>query len=728
MSTPRAFVVFLSLSPLLASCFPRRDDTSLGDVSARQAVQYPSSPPMDHHDDYHGRRVRDPHRWLEDLDAPATRTWIEAQNKVTAGYLAAIPSRAAIRARLEDLWNFERYSPPARRGGKYFFTRNDGLQNQGVLYVLEDLAGEPRVLLDPNRLSADGTVALSKFEASPDGRWLAYGTSAAGSDWEEWRIRDVATGMDLPDQLRWIKFSVVSFRRDSTGFYYCRYAEPKEGEAYEGTNYFQRLFFHRLQTPQSEDVLVYQRTEEKEKDWGMEGRVTDDGRYLIITIRQGTDTRNRIYFQDLSTVDSPVLPLLDRFDASYEFVGNDGAVFWFLTDLEAPRGRIVAVDSGARGDGCRREVVPQTAETLMKATAVGGMFVAHYLKDACSAVRIHRTDGMLIREQDLPGIGTATGLEGSMSHPETFFSFATFTMPPAVYRLDVSNGSVTLFRAPKFEFDSSRYETRQVFYPSKDGTRVPMFITLRKGLPLDGRRPTLLYGYGGFSISITPFFAVPHVAWLDLGGVYAVANIRGGGEYGEEWHRAGMRERKQNCFDDFIAAGEWLASQGYTCPEKLAVEGRSNGGLLVGACMTQRPDLFAAAVPGVGVLDMLRFHKFTIGWAWVPDYGSADDPNDFETLYAYSPLHNVQRGKRYPATLVMTGDHDDRVVPSHSYKFVAALQAAQAGPKPILARIDVRAGHGAGKPTGKLIDEAADKLAFLVRELGVEGVPTGAGD
>ncbi len=725
MNAQRILVLLVSALTSLTSCIPRRESSAAGSaegLSARSPPKYPASFPMDHADDYHGTRVQDPHRWLEDLDAPATRNWIDDQNRFTADYLASIPQRAAIRARLERLWNFERYTPPIHRGGKYFFARNDGLQNQSVLYVLDDLAGAPRVLLDPNKLSADGTVALASFEASPGGRWIAYGTSGAGSDWQEWRVRDVATGKDLPDDLRWIKFSGVSFRADSSGFYYSRYAEPKAGEAYEGTNYFQKLYFHRLGTSQAEDSLVYERTIEKEKDWGMEGRVTDDGRYLIISIRQGTDTRNRIHFQDLAA-GSPVRPLLDEFDASYEFLGNDGPVFLFSTDLEAPRGRIIAVDSRSRGSPECREVLSQVSETLLKATAVGGAFVVHYLKDAYSCVRIHDLRGKMVRELDLPGIGTATGFEGTMEHPETFFSFATFTTPPAVYRLDVPSGSVDIFRAPKFDFDSARYETRQVFYPSKDGVRIPMFITLRKGLALDGRRPTILYGYGGFNIPISPFFAVPHIAWLEMGGIYAVANIRGGGEYGEEWHQAGMRAKKQNGFDDFIAASEWLASEGYTSPAKLAIEGRSNGGLLVGACMTQRPDLFAAAVPGVGVLDMLRFHKFTIGWAWVSDYGSADNPEDFPTLYAYSPLHNVKPGTRYPATLVLTADHDDRVVPSHSYKFVAAVQAAQAGPRPILARIDVRAGHGAGKPTGKLIDEAADKLAFLVRELAVEGPP-----
>jgi prolyl oligopeptidase len=673
-------------------------------------LAYPPTRQVEQWDTYHGTPVPDPYRWLEDANAPETQAWVEAQNQVTFAYLSRLPAREAIRSRLKELWNYERFGIPFRQGNRYFLSRNDGLQNQSVLYTLESLDAEPRVLLDPNTLSADGTVALSGVSVSEDGRLMAYGISASGSDWQEWKVRDVASGKDLPDHLKWIKFSGTSWRRNGEGFFYSRYDEPKAGEAFQGVNYHQKLYYHRIGTPQSEDRLVYHR--EDQKEWSFSGSVTEDDRYLVISIGQGTDTRNRVYYKDLQA-DGPVVPLLDRFDASYDLIGNSGPVFWFQTDLEAPRGRVIAVDLRNPQPERWTEVIPQAAETLRSVRFVGGRFIASYLKDARSQVKLFRTDGRLERELELPGLGSASGFGGKSTDRETFYSFTSYTEPGAIYRYDLESGKIEVFRKPAVRFNASDYETRQVFYTSRDGTRIPMFISHRKGLVLDGSHPTYLYGYGGFNISLTPGFSVSMLAWMEMGGVYAVANLRGGGEYGEEWHQAGMKTRKQNVFDDFIAAAEYLIAERYTRPDRLAIAGGSNGGLLVGACITQRPELFGAALPAVGVMDMLRFHKFTIGWAWVSDYGSADHPEEFSALRAYSPLHNIRRGAAYPPTLITTADHDDRVVPGHSFKFAAALQAAQSGPAPILIRIDTKAGHGAGKPTSKQIEETADRFAFL---------------
>ena len=713
---------------------------------------YPETQRVDQVDDYHGTKVADPYRWLEDPDSEEARAWIAAQNDLTFRYLEEIPARERIRRRLTELWDFEKYGTPFRRGGRYFLFKNDGLQNQSVLYTMDSLDGGPRVLLDPNALSPDGTVALSGLAVTEDGRLMAYGLSASGSDWQEWRVRDVGTGADRDDHLLWIKFSGASWTRDGEGFFYSRYDEPNAETMLEEANYFQKLFYHRLGTPQSDDLLVYERHDQKE--WGFSGEVTEDGRYLIITVWQGTDRRNRVFYLDLEApagsrgrqapldftpvgsvalraplvgrprgaeaAGAPVVELLNDFDAAYHFIGNDGPIFWFHTDLKAPRGRVIAIDTRSPSRADWREVIPEVAETLEGVSLVGNRFVASYLKDAHTQVRVCELDGTFVRTVALPGVGTATGFDGRREDSETFYSFTSFTVPPTVYRYDVATGESTVFRRPQVRFDPDDYQTTQVFYPSKDGARVPMFITHKKGLRPDGDTPTYLYGYGGFNNSLTPAFAIGPLVWLEMGGVYAVANLRGGGEYGETWHQAGMKLRKQNVFDDFIAAAEWLIANGYTSPRKLAIGGGSNGGLLVGACMTQRPDLFGAVLPAVGVMDMLRFHRFTIGWAWVSDYGSPDDPGEFKALYAYSPLHNLKPGTAYPPTLITTADHDDRVVPAHSFKFAAALQAAQGGPAPVLIRIDTRAGHGAGKPTAKLIDEIADRWAFLVRVLDVE--------
>jgi len=686
------------------------------DLIAQPLLAYPKTIQTNQVDDYGGVKVSDPYRWLEDDNSAGTKAWVEAQNKVTFGYLDKIPERKNIRDRLTRLWSYERYGIPFKEGGHYFFTRNDGLQNQSVLYTVDSLEAKPRVLLDPNKLTADGTAALSGYAISENGRLMAYGIARAGSDWQEWKVRDVKTAQDLSDEIKWVKFSGASWTKDSKGFFYSRYDEPKPGEQLKGVNYFQKLYFHRLGSPQSEDKLIYERPDHK--DWGFGGEVTEDGRYLIIHISQGTDTRNRVFYRDLRAPESKVVELLNEFDAEYSFIDNDGPRFWFRTDLKAPRGRVIQIDITKPDRSNWKELIPQAAETLLSAHTLNDQFVVNYLKDAHSQIRIFSRDGRSLRELDLPGIGSVGGFTGKRKDTETFYSFTGFTTAATIYRLDLKTAVSAIFRQPTVECDSAQFETTQVFCRSKDGTRVPIFITQKKGIKLDGSNPTLLYGYGGFNISITPSFSVSHLVWLEMGGVYAVANLRGGGEYGEDWHQGGMKLKKQNVFDDFIAAAEWLIDSKYTSPAKLAIEGRSNGGLLVGACLTQRPDLFGAALPGVGVMDMLRFHKFTIGWAWTSDYGSADNADEFKALYQYSPLHALKPGVKYPATLVTTADHDDRVVPAHSFKFAARLQECQAGEKPALIRIETRAGHGAGKPTAKQIEESADELAFLVHELG----------
>ena len=675
---------------------------------------YPPARKSDQVDDYHGTKVADPYRWLEDLDSEETRNWVEAQNKLSFGYLGSIPARNALKERLTKLWNYEKYGIPFKEGNRYFYTRNSGLQNQSVLYTVTSLDAQPQLVLDPNTLSADGTVAVSGLQVSPDGKLLAYSLSASGSDWQEWKVRDVEAGKDLTDHLKWVKFSGASWTRDGKGFFYSRYDEPK-GDTLKATNYFQKVYYHKLGTPQSEDVLVYERPDQK--DWLFGSTVTEDGNYLIITAYQGTDVKSRVFFKDLKAKDAPVVKLLDEFDAAYGFVGNEGTRFWFQTDLQAPRGRVVEIDTANPARSNWKVVVPEGKETLQTTTFVNNRFVANYLKDAYTQVKIFDASGKLVNEVAFPGIGSADGFGGKATDKETFYSFTGFTTPTTIYRYDMTTGKSTIFRQPKVDFNPADYETKQVFYNSKDGTKVPMFITHKKGLKLDGNNPTYLYGYGGFNISLTPAFSVGNLVWMELGGVYAQPNLRGGGEYGEDWHQAGMKLKKQNVFDDFIAAAQWLITNKYTSTPKLAIGGGSNGGLLVGAALTQRPDLFGAALPAVGVMDMLRFQKFTIGWAWVSDYGSSDNAEDFKALYAYSPLHNIKPGASYPPTMITTADHDDRVWPGHSFKFAAALQAAQGGNAPILIRIETKAGHGAGKPTSKIIEEIADRFAFLTKTL-----------
>ncbi|HEX6940548.1 MAG TPA: prolyl oligopeptidase family serine peptidase [Longimicrobiales bacterium] len=713
-------------------------------AASAQTIRYPATKKVDVVDDYHGTKVADPYRWLEDTNAAETAAWVAAQNEVTFGYLAQIPEREAIRNRLTDLWNYPKYGTPFRDGGRIFHFKNDGLQNQSVLYVQESLDDEPRVLLDPNTLSADGTVALTTLDVSDDGRWLGYGTAAAGSDWQEFHVRDIRTGRDLPDRIRWVKFSGLSWTKDGKGFFYARYDEPDEGEALLAANLNQKLYYHVVGTPQSADRLIYARPDQPE--WGFNAEVSDDGRFVLLYVWHGTDPRNRLYYIDLGDpaapdLSAPVVPLLDDFDASYAVIGvvaagadadgvggagraagadeaERGPVFYVMTNKDAPRQKIVAIDPRDPAPSRWRTIIPEREEMLQGARIIGGRVVAEYLADASSRIRLFSLSGEPLGEVPLPTIGTVGSISGRPEDTEMFYAFTSFLYPTTIFRYDLETGENTVFRAPEIAgFDPDRYETKQVFYTSKDGTRVPMFITHRKGIPLDGGNPTYLYGYGGFNISMTPSFSVTNLVWLEMGGVYAMPNLRGGGEYGEEWHRAGTKQHKQNVFDDFIAAAEYLIREGYTSPSKLAIGGGSNGGLLVGAAMTQRPDLFAVAHPAVGVMDMLRFHKFTIGWAWVSDYGSADDPEMFPYLLAYSPYHNLKPGTCYPATLVTTADHDDRVVPGHSFKFAARLQEVQSCDRPTLIRIETRAGHGGGKPTSKLIEEAADVLAFRVRNL-----------
>jgi len=687
------------------------------------AIDYPATRKVEVIDEIHGTKVPDPYRWLEDDNAADTKAWVAAQNEVTEAFLSKLPNRDAIRGRLSALWNFERTGAPQEFGGKWFFTHNSGLQNQSVLKVADSLDGEGRLLLDPNTLSKDGTVALANFKPSEDGKLLGYSISRGGSDWNEILIRDVATGKDTGDHLKWVKFSGISWAKDGSGFYYSRYDAPPEGAALTQRNEFQKLCFHKIGTPQSEDVVIYERKDKPR--WGFGGGLTEDGNYLVIHVSEGTDPKNRFFYRPVDG--GKVIELLADADASYDFIGNDGSEFYFRTDLAAPRQRIIAIDVTRPERSAWKEIVPQSEHLLQEAGMVGGRLVVEYLKDAKSAVTVFDLKGGKVREVELPGIGSAAGFRGRKDDKETFYQFTGFTDPGAIYRYDLASGKSTLWNRPAVGFDGAGYETKQVFATSKDGTRVPVFVVHKKGIALDGSHRVLLSGYGGFNISLTPGFSVGRAVWLERGGILAVANLRGGGEYGSEWHQAGTRLRKQNVFDDFIAAAEWLVKENYTVPARLAIQGGSNGGLLVGACMTQRPDLFGACLPAVGVMDMLRFHKFTIGWAWEKDYGSAEDPAEFEVLLRYSPYHALRPGTRYPATLVTTADHDDRVVPAHSFKFAARLQECQAedGP-PVLIRIDTSAGHGAGTALSKMIDKTADEWAFLEAVLG-KAAATGDG-
>jgi prolyl oligopeptidase len=686
-------------------------------------LRYPVARKVEQTDDYFGTMVSDPYRWMEDVDSAELKTWVDAENELTQRYLAQIPARATMQQRLMELINFERYTAPSRRGTRYFYSHNSGLQNQNVLYWQEGLDGEPKVLLDPNTFSADGTVAISGISITDDGSLAAYSIADAGSDWVKWHVRDVTTGEDLPDVIEWSKFSGASWLKDGSGFFYARYdapaADASEAEALKTANYFHKVFFHKLGTPQSEDKLIFDRPDDGELNLG--AQVTDDDRYLVLHQSKGTSPNNELSVKDLQRPDVPIMRLIDIADATYAPIDNDGTLFWLLTTLDAPNGKVISIDLNNPGREHWKTVIPESANKLSDISIIDNTFIVNYLADAQSLVELHSIDGSLIERLTLPAIGTAHGFSGLRVDTETFYQFTNFTTPGVTYRLDMKTRKSTLYRQPKLLFDPALYETKQIFATSKDGTRVPMFISHKKGLVLDGTAPTLLYAYGGFNISLMPEFSPSLVMWMEMGGVYAQASLRGGGEYGEAWHEAGTRVRKQNVFDDFISLAEWLITNKYTSPRRLAISGGSNGGLLVAACELQRPDLFGAVVAQVGVMDMLRFDKFTIGWAWKEEYGSpSEDAVEFAAIYKYSPLHNIRQGVSYPPTLIMTGDHDDRVYPAHSFKYAAALQAAQAGPNPILIRVETRAGHGAGMPLSKRIEATVDQYAFMARELQVE--------
>src|SRR5437660_6138806 len=677
--------------------------------------KYPPAPTSDQVDDYNGAKVADPYRPLENPDAPESRTWIEAENKITFDFLKTIPERDGIRKRLTEVWDYERFGVPFKEKSRYFFSKNTGLQNQNVFYTTTNFFEKPRELLDPNVLAKDGTIAVGGVDVTDDAKLMAYGLATAGSDWQQWKVRDVETGKDRRDQLDWIKFSGASWKKDGSGFFYSRYDRPDEKNKLRSQVYNHKLFFHQLGTPQSQDKLIYERPDQKE--WLFNAEVTDDGHYLIITVQRGTDPKNRIFYKNIADPNSKVVELLDKADAKYAFLDNDGPTFWFKTDLNAPLGRITSIDTTKPLPPQPKELVPESSDKLEAVSVVGDRFIAVYLKAARSLVKLFKPAGSPDGEIALPGIGSAGGFTGKRKDRETFYSFTSFTTPTSILRYNFDNRQSGLLLQPKVKFNPDDYTTEQVFYNSADGTRVPMFISYKKGMKRDQQNPTYLYGYGGFDISETPSFSPANLVWMEMGGIFALANLRGGGEYGEKWHEAGMLHVKQNVFDDFIAAAQYLIDNKFTSTQKLSIGGGSNGGLLVGACITQRPDLFGVALPNVGVMDMLRFQKFTIGWAWTSDYGSADKPDDFAYLYAYSPLPHIAKGCCYPATLITTADHDDRVVPAHSFKFAATLQAAQSCDKPTLIRIETKAGHGAGKPTTKIIEETADRWAFLVKEL-----------
>jgi prolyl oligopeptidase len=724
----RAALVTVACLFALAACSPEPapEPDAPGSEPAPAAAGpsapvYPQTRTTDQRDTYQSASlgevlIADPYRWLEtDVRvSDEVAGWVRDQQAVTNAYLEALPGRARIAQRLTELWNYERYDVPSERAGRYFFTRNDGLQNQSVLMVQEGLDADARPLINPNTWSDDGTTALAGSVASSDGARLAYLVQEGGSDWRTIRVIDVQSGVELEDEVRWVKFSPLSWAKDGSGFFYSRYPEPAAGEEFTSLNLNQAIYFHALGTDQSEDRLIIADPETPQTSW--RGSVSDDGRYLVIDSSQGTDG-NGVWILDLETEGTEPVELFEGFANNHGYVGNTGETFFFLTDLDAPNQRIVALELS--DPSARRDIIAEGAFPITTASHVGGHLIVQTMRDAASAVSVHALDGALVREVELPGLGVASGFSGRPESPETFYSFSSFNQPGAIYRYDVATGESMVFRAPELTFDPGDYVVSQVSFPSTGGVQVPMFIVHHRDVTPDGARPTLLFGYGGFNIPMRPGFDVRRLQWMEMGGVFALANIRGGSEYGRDWHDGGRLANKQNVFDDFINAAEHLIDMGWTSPDNLAIEGRSNGGLLVGAVSNQRPDLFAAALPGVGVMDMLRFNQFTAGRFWVSDYGSPQDPDMFDVLYAYSPLHTIPEGEGYPATLITTADTDDRVVPGHSFKFAAALQAADTGDAPTLIRIETSAGHGAGTPVSKLIEETADKWAFIAFHTGL---------
>ena len=696
------------------------------DEPVSSAIEYPLTATVDHVDTYHGVDVPDPYRWLEDdvRESEDVKNWVDAQNDVTFAYLAAIPERDAIKSRLTELWDFERFGMPYKEGDRYYFSYNDGLQNQNQIFVQSKLDAEAELLIDPNTWSDDGTIALASYFPSPDGKHVAYLVQDGGSDWRKARVIEVESGNVLDDELDWLKFTGLSWAHDGSGFYYSRYPETTDAEKFQSLNMSHAVYFHRLGTSQAEDTLIFASPDNPE--WGFAARVSDDGAHLVVTVWKGTDDRYQILHRNMTDDYAPLEFIIEGFEHDYSFIGNVGNELYFRTNKDAPRNRLIAIDAIDPSPDNWREVIPEGEDVLDGVSLVGGKIIADYMQDAQTIVKVFELDGRQTGTVNLPGIGTAYGFNGKFDDPETFFSYTSYDTPTTVNRLDVESGEVSVFRRPQVDFDSDEYVVKQVFYASKDGTRVPMFIAHHVDVELDGNTPTMLYGYGGFNISQTPGFSITRLAWMEMGGVYAVANLRGGGEYGEEWHKAGTKLQKQNVFDDFIAAAEYLVAEGYTNPSKLSIFGGSNGGLLVGAVTNQRPDLFGAVIPAVGVMDMLRFQEFTAGRFWVDDYGSSEDPEEFRALYEYSPYHNAKLGAEYPAVLVTTADTDDRVVPGHSFKYAAAMQNAQAGDAPVLIRIETRAGHGSGKPTDMIIQDYADRWAFLLKNLDMR-LPEGYG-
>ena len=686
----------------------------------QEKLEYPESKQVNQVDNFFGTPVADPYRWLEDdvRNSESVREWVDSQNALTFSVIKQLPYRNEIKARLTKLWDYEKFGTPFKRGERYFYFKNNGLQNQSVLYKLKSLEDEPIVLIDPNQWSADGTNALGGLEFSDDGKLLAYGVQKAGSDWRTWKVMDVETGEQLSDELNWIKFGSVSWTKDSKGFFYSCYDEPKSDEKFQGLNLGQKVYYHRIGDSQDKDQLIHENPENPK--FGFLPEVSEDGKYLVITVWQGTDDRYRVLYQNLDDPNSKLTALIENFENEYSFLGNDGSRFYFKSDFDAPKKCILSIDTLHPEQDHWKVIVPESDDSMESAGIVGKNFIVQYLQDAKSLVKLYKLDGKYAREVKLPGIGTASGFGGRRDQKETFYSFSSFNRPPSVYRYDLETGISTLIREANVDFNPDDFVVKQVFYKSKDGTQVPMFIAHKKGLELTGKNPTLLYAYGGFNISLTPSFSISRLQWMEMGGVFAMPNLRGGGEYGKAWHKAGTKTNKQNVFDDFIAAAEYLIAKGYTSADHLGIQGGSNGGLLVGACMAQRPDLYGACLPAVGVMDMLRFHKFTAGRFWVDDYGSSEaSAEEFNALFAYSPYHNLVDGEEYPPTMVTTADTDDRVVPGHSFKFAARLQAAQAGSNPVLIRIETKAGHGAGKPTAKIIEEYADQWAFLAKHLGL---------
>ena len=691
------------------------------DSSAALArLSYPPTRRLDLVEKHFGVEVADPYRWLEnDVRQDRTvRDWVTAQNQVTNAYLETLPGREILKKRMKALMDHDRYGTPRKAGQRYFYTYNSGLQNQSPLYVRDGLTGRQRLLLDPNAFSADEATALAEWEPSPDGAHLLYAVQDGGSDWRSLHVLDVASGKTLSDEIRWVKFSELAWDSEGKGFFYSRFAVPSEGEAFQSTNLNQQVYYHRLGTPQSADKLIY--ATPKRPKLGHTARVSDDGRWLLITSAQGTDDKYELTIADLDDPARKPWTLVKGLEHDWRLIGNVGSKLYFLTNKAAPRLRLVTMDAlnPARPPA---EIVPERKETLAGGSMIGDRIILAYLSNARTVAEMVDLSGRPAGDVPLPSIGTAAGFAGKAGDPETFFAFSGFTTPTAIYRFNTSTGEIRVFAEPKVDFDPARYVTQQVLYPSKDGTPIPMFLVRRADVAQSGKpAPTLLYGYGGFNISLTPGFSATRLAWLEQGGAVAIANLRGGGEFGAAWHEAGRLHNKQNVFDDFIAAGEFLMAQGITGKGQLAIEGRSNGGLLVGAVLNQRPDLFAAALPAVGVMDMLRFDRFTAGRYWVDDYGYPSRKKDFRTLLGYSPYHNIRTGIDYPAIMVVTADTDDRVVPGHSFKYVSALQHADIGDKPHLIRIETRAGHGSGKPTDKIIEEFADMYAFIARWTGLK--------